>query len=167
MVPARRAGGWWVGLAVLGLLAGPAAHARAAPRPATAQVADPSLGPAVRAPTAAAATSSADDPVSRVVAISVDGLNPNAIRTLGASGAPNFHRLIREGAVTLNARTAREQTRTLPNHTSMLTGRRIDARSGGHGITMNSDTGTTVHRAADCRSWSGVLGSPRAVTSTR
>ncbi|HVQ19387.1 MAG TPA: hypothetical protein VMT27_10190, partial [Actinomycetes bacterium] len=54
---------------------------------------------------------------------------------LGRSGAPN-------------ARTAREQTRTLPNHTGMLTGRRIDDRRGGHGVTFNSDTGTTVHRAA-------------------
>ncbi|MFD1825227.1 MULTISPECIES: alkaline phosphatase family protein [Mumia] len=97
---------------------------------------------------ATAASDSADDPVNRVVAISVDGLNPKAIHMLGRSRTPNFHRLMRQGAVTLNARTAREQTRTLPNHTGMLTGRRIDPRRGGHGVTFNDDTGTTVHRAA-------------------
>ena len=46
---------------------------------------------------------------------------------------------MREGAFTLDARTEREQTRTLPNHTGMLTGRRIDARRGGHGVTYNPD----------------------------
>ncbi len=99
-------------------------------------------------PALAAPKTSADDAVNRVVAISVDGLNPAALTKLGRAGAPNFHRLMREGATTLNARTAQEQTRTLPNHTGMLTGRRIDDRRGGHGVTFNSDTGTTVHRAA-------------------
>jgi hypothetical protein len=56
---------------------------------------------------------------------------------------------MREGAYTLTARTAREQTRTLPNHTGMLTGRRIDDRRGGHGVTYNSDKSSrTVHKAA-------------------
>ena len=45
---------------------------------------------------------------------------------LGAAGAPTFHRLLDEGAGTLNARTEYEQTVTLPNHTGMMTGRRID-----------------------------------------
>ena len=44
-----------------------------------------------------------------------------------------------EGAFTLNARTEREQTITLPNHTGMLTGRRIDADHGGHGVTWNDE----------------------------
>ena len=95
------------------------------------------------------ATRSADDPIDRVVAISIDGLNPRAITTLGARRTPTFHRLMRQGAFTLNARTAREQTRTLPNHTGMLTGRRISARHGGHGVTYNADaSGRTVHRSA-------------------
>jgi hypothetical protein len=87
--------------------------------------------------------------VSRVVAVSIDGLNPHAITELGPTGAPTFHRLMREGAYTLDARTEREQTRTLPNHTGMLTGRRIDARRGGHGVTYNQDARSrTVHRSA-------------------
>ena len=87
--------------------------------------------------------------ITHVVAISVDGLNPRAITELGPAGAPTFHRLMREGASTLDARTEREQTRTLPNHTGMLTGRRVDDRRGGHGVTFNTDTGgRTVHEAA-------------------
>ena len=85
-----------------------------------------------------------------MLAISVDGLNPRAITELGRAGAPTFHRLMREGAYTLDARTEREQTRTLPNHTGMLTGRRIDASRGGHGVTYNTDIGRsrTVHSSA-------------------
>jgi Type I phosphodiesterase / nucleotide pyrophosphatase len=91
---------------------------------------------------------SADNAVDRVIAISVDGLNPQAIQELGKSRTPAFHRLMREGAYTLNARTVREQTATLPNHTAMLTGRRVDDKHGGHGYTDNLDNGSTVHRAA-------------------
>ncbi|MDF1606437.1 alkaline phosphatase family protein [Nocardioides sp. YIM 152315] len=86
---------------------------------------------------------------ARVLAISVDGLNPTAIKRLGEDGTPTFHRLLTEGAATLNARTEREQNVTLPNHTSMLTGRRIDARRGGHGVTWDDDRPfMTVQRAA-------------------
>lgn len=85
----------------------------------------------------------------RVLAISVDGLNVAAIDLLGRAGTPTFHRLLDEGAGTLNARTEYEQTVTLPNHTSMVTGRRIDAAHGGHGVTWNDDRpGTTVQVAA-------------------
>ena len=88
--------------------------------------------------------------ITHVVAISVDGLNPRAITELGPAGAPTFHRLLAEGAFTLDARTEREQTRTLPNHTGMLTGRRIDASQGGHGVTYNTDSvrRRTVHSSA-------------------
>jgi hypothetical protein len=44
-----------------------------------------------------------------------------------------------EGASTLNARTARELTLTLPNHTGMVTGRRVDADHGGHGVFWNDE----------------------------
>ena len=89
-----------------------------------------------------------DNQIDRVIAISVDGLNPRAIQLLGRSRSPAFHRLMQQGAYTLNARTMREQTRTLPNHTAMFTGRRVDGRQGGHGYIANLDNGTTVHRAA-------------------
>lgn len=78
-----------------------------------------------------------------VVAISIDGLNPDAIATLGRSGVPNLSRLMHEGAATLNARTAYERTITLPNHTGMMTGRRIDG-AGGTSVTFNNDNGSTL-----------------------
>ena len=89
-----------------------------------------------------------DDAIDSVLAVSVDGLNPAAVSLLGPSRAPTFHRLMRQGAWTLNARTAVEQTRTLPNHTSMLTGRRIDRRQGGHGFTINRNSRGTIHDRA-------------------
>ena len=88
-------------------------------------------------------------PATRVLVISVDGLNPSALRRLGAGATPSFHRLMSEGASTLNARSQVEQTTTLPNHTSMVTGRRIDRAYEGHGVTWNTDRrGTTVQKAA-------------------
>jgi predicted AlkP superfamily pyrophosphatase or phosphodiesterase len=87
--------------------------------------------------------------VHQVLAISVDGLNVRALRRLGRAGAPHLIRLLRQGASTRNARTQVEMTVTLPNHTSMLTGRRIDAAEGGHGVDWNYDRPrTTVQRAA-------------------
>lgn len=85
--------------------------------------------------------------VRHVLAISVDGLATEAIERLGPEGAPTLHRMIADGVSTLDARTAYEQTRTLPNHTGMLTGRRVKGRRGHH-VTFNHDPGGTVHRAA-------------------
>lgn len=96
---------------------------------------DPSAGPADTGPV--------------VLAISIDGLRPDAITKLGNEGTPNLHRLMKQGASTLNARTAYESTKTLPNHTGMLTGRGVDGKVG-HGITFNNDEGgtlATVHGA--------------------
>jgi hypothetical protein len=102
-----------------------------------------------RAQVVAAAAAPDDDHINYVLAISIDGLNPQAIRDLGPEGAPNLYRLMTEGTSTLNARTALESTSTLPNHTGMLTARRVDARRGGHGVDFNDDESkTTVHRAA-------------------
>ncbi len=78
-------------------------------------------------------------PVDSVLAISIDGLNPAALRRLGPRGTPHLHEFMDDGASTLNARTEYEQTVTLPNHTGMVTGRRITARRGGHGVTWNDD----------------------------
>lgn len=88
------------------------------------------------APTAGAGAVSPD---RQVLAISVDALNPAALRRLGRSGAPHLWRLLDEGVSTLNARSQRELTLTLPNHASMVTGRRIDAAKQGHGVTWNDD----------------------------
>ncbi|MBZ5737429.1 alkaline phosphatase family protein [Nocardioides mangrovi] len=91
----------------------------------------------------------APEVTGRVLAISVDGLNTQAIRKLGTDRAPTFHRLLDEGAGTLNARTEYEQNVTLPNHTSMMTSRRIDAARGGHGVTWDDDRpAMTVQKAA-------------------
>lgn len=83
--------------------------------------------------------------VRRVVAVSLDGLNPVAIRRLGPERTPTLHRLIRWGASTLNARTSVNRTETLPNHTGMVTGRNIDKRWRGHGVEHNTLAPGTVH----------------------
>lgn len=118
---------------------------------APASPSDPTIASSSAPPSSETSTTAVAPTTSthRVLGVSIDGLNPQAITSLGPTGAPTFYRLMREGASTLNARTAREQTRTLPNHTGMLTGRRIDAHRGGHGVTFNSDKSrTTVHKAA-------------------
>lgn len=81
----------------------------------------------------------ADRPDPQVLAISIDALMPRAVRRLGRDRAPSLWRLLDEGASTLEARTQVELTVTLPNHTSMVTGRRIRASRGGHGVTWNDD----------------------------
>jgi hypothetical protein len=85
-----------------------------------------------------------------VLAISIDGMSVAAVRRLGRAELPNLYRFMKAGASTTNARTEREMTVTLPNHTGMVTGRRIDAATGGHGVTWNDDrpTPSTVQAAA-------------------
>ncbi|HET7350188.1 MAG TPA: alkaline phosphatase family protein [Marmoricola sp.] len=90
--------------------------------------------------TPAAATGS---PV--VIVISVDGFNHNALSKLPARYTNNFRAMRRYGTATTNARTAFEQTNTLPNHTGMMTGRRISGAPGHH-VTFNSDNGSTLAR---------------------
>ncbi|QYJ04283.1 alkaline phosphatase family protein [Nocardioides panacisoli] len=104
-------------------------------------------------PVAAAPASSTPAPATTngrlVLVISVDGLTPKVIGKLGPSRLPHLHRLLRQGASTRNARAQPELTDTLPNHTSMVTGRRIDAAYGGHGVTWNHDArGRTVRDGA-------------------
>ena len=69
--------------------------------------------------------------VEHVVVISIDGLRPDAI---AAAGARNLERMLEEGAFTLEARTILP-SRTLPSHTSMLTGVPPEV----HGITFNDE----------------------------
>lgn len=66
-----------------------------------------------------------------VVIVSIDGLRADAINHFGMR---NLQRLMREGSYTLSAQTILP-SKTLPSHTSMLTG--VDAD--GHGITWNTD----------------------------
>jgi hypothetical protein len=89
-------------------------------------------------PAADRATRQASE-ITRVVVISIDGLNPDAITRLGAAATPTYHRLMSQGAWTFDARTEVEQTVTLPNHTGMLTSRRIERTRGGHGVTWDDD----------------------------
>lgn len=75
-----------------------------------------------------------------VIAVSVDGLNPDAIGKIPLTQNNAFKRMIEGGSSTLNARTASEMTITLPNHTSILTGLPISTAQGGHGVQINEDT---------------------------
>lgn len=113
----------------------------------------PGSGDAPTVTEAAASSSPAERGTQpRVLAISVDALNPAAIRQLGRDGAPTFFRLLDEGASTFNARTEHERTITLPNHAGMMTSRRVDRDHGGHGVTWDDDRpGSTVQEAAGHR----------------
>lgn len=95
-------------------------------------------------PSATASTRSSPSPAPdpAVLLVSVDGLNPDAVRELG-DRLPAFTRLMREGASTLNARSSYELTITLPNHTGMLTGRRVSGPEG-TSVTFNDDSGGTL-----------------------
>ena len=77
------------------------------------------------------AVPSGDGDTDHVVVISIDGLRPDAI---GKFKAVNLQRLMRDGSYTLAAQTIMP-SRTLPSHTSMLTGEEPEQ----HGITWNSN----------------------------
>lgn len=66
--------------------------------------------------------------INNVIHISVDGLNAIYLQTYlsnYASQFPNFSRLAREGACTLNARCDYDNSVTVPNHSCMFTGRPV------------------------------------------
>jgi arylsulfatase A-like enzyme len=70
-------------------------------------------------------------PISpNVLVVSIDGLRPDAIATFEA---PTLQRLIREGSYTLAASTILP-SKTLPSHTSMLTGQTPEH----HGVLWNT-----------------------------
>lgn len=121
------------------LLVGIAATTATAARGAPAS--DPVASPVM---TSAPAPGAA---VRHVIAISVDGLNPRALGMLPPGQLPGFTLLAEQGASTRNARTVVEKTQTLPNHTAMVTSRRV-ALPGGTGVTFNNDNGSTVHASA-------------------
>jgi hypothetical protein len=91
-----------------------------------------------------------------VIHISVDGLRADLLADLIASNVDgdfeNFRRFVEEGATTFNARTDFTHTNTLPNHTTMLTGRPVLRPFGQpatihHGYTSNATPGPldTLH----------------------
>ncbi len=77
----------------------------------------------------------------RVVVISVDGLGSLWV---SKTTTPTLADLLGQGAGTLDARTEVEKTVTLPNHTGMVTGLRVDAAHGGHGVTWNHTSARSV-----------------------
>jgi len=85
-----------------------------------------------------------DDP--RVLVISVDGLGSLWV---SKTSTPTLADLLGQGAGTLNARTEVEKTVTLPNHTGMVTGVRVDAAHGGHGVTWNHTSTRSVAPGTD------------------
>ncbi len=92
-----------------------------------------------------------------VIHVSIDGLGgPLLQEIIDAGDAPTLARLEREGAWTANARTDYTYTVTLPNHTSMLTGRPVDQPEGmsdtvQHGYALNSlpEPNTTLHNTGN------------------
>jgi hypothetical protein len=71
-----------------------------------------------------------------VLLVSVDGLRADALMEPGIAELPAFQRLL-TGAHTLDARTDPDDTRTLPNHVGMLTGRR---KRGDEGHRWNTNS---------------------------
>ena len=97
--------------------------------------------------------STAGAQVEYVIHVSVDGLGGPLFKTWMDTDTngdfPNFKRLIDEGATTFNARTDFAYTNTLPNHTSMLTGRPVLMPAGQpntthHGYIVNTDPTPTA-----------------------
>jgi hypothetical protein len=145
-----------------------------APSSAEAEVADaqPARGATARAPQALAVTETEPD-FDTVLLVSVDGLRSDAL--IAVPGAlPAFDRL-RVGRSTLNARADPDRTITLPNHTSMITGRLVQGDAGHHWIRNDEvEDGATIHGVAgvyvpsafdvahDRRAWTGIFaGKPK------
>lgn len=96
-------------------------------------------------------------PAQNAVLISVDGLAPRYLEELLEAGAlPTFRVLQAKGAWTHNARANYGSTVTLPNHTSMITGRPAAAApelpvTAHHGYLSNSFPGpeATLHNSGN------------------
>jgi hypothetical protein len=94
-----------------------------------------------------------------VISISVDGLSGTILQQMlqaDPSSLANFRRFVDEGATTFNARTDYTHTNTLPNHTSMITGRPVLQPAGQsatvhHGYTNNGtpSASATLHNSGN------------------
>lgn len=79
-----------------------------------------------------------------VIQISVDGLGSSYASTFIANNpGSNLARFVNQGAYTNNARNDYDITVTLPNHTTMVTGRGIQGTAG-HNWTLNSDPSSVI-----------------------
>jgi hypothetical protein len=80
-------------------------------------------------------------PSKYVILISVDGMGAEYVKTFTNSTTNNLttiKRLMNEGVSTMNARTDKDYTITLPNHVSMVTSRGV-VGTAGHNWTVNVD----------------------------
>ncbi|WP_210504545.1 endonuclease/exonuclease/phosphatase family protein [Nocardioides xinjiangensis] len=85
--------------------------------------------------------------VDHVVVVAVPGLTSTVVRgKVGDAG--EIARLRANGASTTNARTVRESTQADANLMSLLTGRRVFAKAGGHGVGSTKRLPATVHASA-------------------
>ncbi|WGL51483.1 endonuclease/exonuclease/phosphatase family protein [Nocardioides sp. BP30] len=83
--------------------------------------------------------------ITHVVAIDAEGLTSSALTKSGGRHAPFLNSLRAAGASTLDARTAPDSTKVLPNAIGMLTGRKVLKKGGGgHGVKGSGDDGKTV-----------------------
>lgn len=91
-------------------------------------------------------------PAQYVILISVDGMGSEYVKPLLKPGLTNelatFERIQAEGSGTLNARDDANYAITLPNHTTMVTGRGVVGPAG-HNWTTNTDPAAGVTIASN------------------
>jgi len=90
----------------------------------------------------------ASDPVGvdHVVVVAVPGLTSTVVRGTSAPGEAS--RMATNGASTTNARTATENTGPDANLMTLLSGRRVFPKGGGHGVGAKKRLPSTVHDSA-------------------
>ena len=82
-----------------------------------------------------------------IVVVAVPGLTSTVVRRMGTKVA-ELDRLAVNGASTMNARTVTESTGADANLMSLLTGRRVFPKRGGHSIGSTKKLPATVHAGA-------------------
>ncbi len=85
--------------------------------------------------------------VDHIVVVAVPGLTSTVVRKMGTD-LSELDRMALGGASTRNARTAAETTSPDAGLVSILTGRRVFPKAGGHGVGSKSTLPSTVHESA-------------------
>ena len=85
--------------------------------------------------------------VDHVVVVAVPGLTSTVVRKMGTE-LSELDRMALGGASTRNARTATESTSPDAGLASILTGRRVFPKAGGHGVGSKPKLPSTVHESA-------------------